>query len=65
MLDPAVTRVGIAVAQATGKRYRVYWSLVLAAPATRRHCERSEAIQKPQARRSLPLDCFVGSAASR
>jgi uncharacterized protein YkwD len=32
MLDPHVTRVGVAVAQATGRRYRVYWSLVLAAP---------------------------------
>jgi hypothetical protein len=32
MLNGAVTRIGIAAARARGKRYRVYWSLVLAKP---------------------------------
>jgi uncharacterized protein YkwD len=32
MLNGAITRVGIAAARASGTRYRVYWSLVLAAP---------------------------------
>lgn len=33
MLDDRTTRMGIATAYAPGSKYRVFWSLVLAAPA--------------------------------
>lgn len=33
MLDDKATRMGIATAHAPGSKYRVFWSLVLAAPA--------------------------------
>ncbi|HVV93570.1 MAG TPA: CAP domain-containing protein [Hyphomicrobiales bacterium] len=49
MLAGAVTRIGIAAAQANGKRYRVYWSLVLAAPASRRHCEEAKPTKQSRA----------------
>lgn len=33
MLDPRVTRMGIATAYVPGSKYKVFWSLVLAAPS--------------------------------
>ncbi len=33
MLDPNVTRMGIATAYVPGSKYKVFWSLVLAAPS--------------------------------
>ncbi|WP_334176477.1 CAP domain-containing protein [Pseudoxanthobacter sp.] len=33
MLNPAVSRIGIAIAYAPQSKYKVFWSLILAAPA--------------------------------
>lgn len=34
MLNPAVTRIGIGIAYAPDSKYKVFWSLILAAPAS-------------------------------
>ena len=41
MLNPAVTKMGIAAAYAPGSRYKVFWSLILARPDDRHQSARA------------------------
>lgn len=44
MLNPAVTKMGIAAAYAPASRYKVFWSLILARPDEQRHGYNAAAI---------------------